>query len=394
MPPATALNHEGASAYALAPKHALAQYAATGCLSNTFYAGAGEQLRTVLALAKELDAMFIAKTAIYARTQASMKDMPALLLAILSTKNPALLKAVFPRVVDNGRMVRNFVQILRSGVTGRKSLGSAPKRLVEHWLNTASEQKLLDAAVGADPSLRDILRMVHPKPVDSMREALFGWALDKEYAVEALPKGLQQLIAYRSDRSRGVPAVPFQMLTALELSREAWAEVALKSGWQMVRMNLNTFARHGVFEIEGMAERVAEAARSGGGREGTCVSVPVDGGLQRRRRDGTLCREGGFAGGDGVCHRDDRCASGPSGRMSRRVGIDGLGGNGLSQGRDERDALYRCCGAPDRGDRSDQSSGTRVAVRGEGEGDRDQSARFSDDERGQARGPRGRGNEL
>jgi 60 kDa SS-A/Ro ribonucleoprotein len=258
---ATSLNHEGAPAYLLAPKHALAQYAATGCLSNTFYAGAGEQLNTVLALAKELDATFIAKTAIYARTQASMKDMPALLLAILSTKNPALLKAAFPRVVDNGRMVRSFVQILRSGVTGRKSLGSAPKRLVEQWLNTASEQKLLDAAVGADPSLRDIVRMVHPKPVDSMREALFAWALDKEYAVEALPKGLQHLIAYRSDRSRGVPAVPFQMLTALALSREDWAEVALKGGWQMVRVNLNTFARHGVFEIEGMAERVAAKLR-------------------------------------------------------------------------------------------------------------------------------------
>jgi 60 kDa SS-A/Ro ribonucleoprotein len=190
-----------------------------------------------------------------------MKDVPALLLAILSSKNPALLKAAFPRVVDNGRMVRNFVQILRSGVTGRKSLGTAPKRLVETWLNTVSEQKLLDAAVGADPSLRDIVRMVHPKPADSMREALFGWALDKAFAVEALPKSLQQLMAFRLDRSHGVPAVPFQMLTALELSREEWAEVAIKGGRHMVRMNLNTFARHGVFEITGMAERVAEKLR-------------------------------------------------------------------------------------------------------------------------------------
>ena len=264
LPAAAAINHEGAPAYALEPKHALAQYAATGCLSNTFYAGAGEQLSTVLSLAKELDAAFIAKTAIYARTRGSMKDVPALLLAILSTKNPALLKAAFPRVVDNGRMVRNFVQILRSGMTGRKSLGTAPKRLVETWLNTASEQKVLDAAVGADPSLRDIVRMVHPKPVDSMREALFGWALDKPFTIEALPKGLQQLTAYRLDRSHGVPAVPFQMLTALELSREEWAEIAIKGGWHMVRMNLNTFARHGVFEITGMPERVAEKLRDRG----------------------------------------------------------------------------------------------------------------------------------
>jgi hypothetical protein len=46
LPAATAINHERAPAYALGPKHALAQYAATGCLSNTFYAGAGEQLST------------------------------------------------------------------------------------------------------------------------------------------------------------------------------------------------------------------------------------------------------------------------------------------------------------------------------------------------------------
>ena len=67
-----------------------------------------EQLSTVLSLARELDGEFIAKTAIYARTEGSMKDVPALLLAILSTKNPTLLKAAFPRVVDNGRMLRNF----------------------------------------------------------------------------------------------------------------------------------------------------------------------------------------------------------------------------------------------------------------------------------------------
>ena len=57
-----------------------------------------------------------------------MKDMPALLLAVLSAKSPALLAQVFARVIDNGRMLRNFVQILRSGAVGRKSLGSRRRR--------------------------------------------------------------------------------------------------------------------------------------------------------------------------------------------------------------------------------------------------------------------------
>jgi 60 kDa SS-A/Ro ribonucleoprotein len=261
LPAASAINSEGSLSYALAPKQALAQYAATGTLSNTFYANAAEQLETVLALARELDAEFIAKIAIYARSQGAMKDVPALLLAALSLKSPDVFEAAFPKIVDNGRMLRNFVQIMRSGVTGRKSLGSLPKRMVENWLNTAAEAKLIDAAVGANPSLRDIVRMIHPRPIDATREAMFAWALNKPYAAEALPEALKALAKFRLDRTAPVPNVPFQMLTALNLNAAEWAQIARTAGWQMVRMNLNTFARHGVFEIGGMTEMIAERLR-------------------------------------------------------------------------------------------------------------------------------------
>jgi len=35
--------------------------------------------------------------------------------------------AIQIRVINNGKMLRNFVKIVRSGVAGRKSLGTAPK---------------------------------------------------------------------------------------------------------------------------------------------------------------------------------------------------------------------------------------------------------------------------
>jgi 60 kDa SS-A/Ro ribonucleoprotein len=261
IPAATQMNREGAKSYAYSPRHRLAQYAATGCMSNTFYAHGHEQLTEVLNLAGEVDATFIAKTAIYARERAWMKDMPALLAAVLSTKDVALLRKVFPRVIDNGRMLRNFVQILRSGAVGRKSLGSAPKGLVQSWLNGASERKLLDAAVGTNPSLADVVRMVHPKPSDRMREAFYGWLIGRPYAVDALPPPLQALTAFKFDRAQSLPDVPFQMLTALGLGRDEWAQIARQGAWHMVRMNLNTFARKGVFEIDGMAEIVAAKLR-------------------------------------------------------------------------------------------------------------------------------------
>ena len=51
------------------------------------------------------------------------------------------------------------------------------------------------------------------------------------------------------------------MLTALELTPAQWAQVARAGSWQMVRQNLNTFARHGVFALDGVADEIADKLR-------------------------------------------------------------------------------------------------------------------------------------
>lgn len=264
MPATDALNEERAPAYALSPKHQLAQYAATGCLNTTFYASAGEQLAKVLELCVEVDAEFIAKTALYCRERGFMKDMPALLCAVLSLRDRALLNAIFPRVIDNAKMLRTFVQIMRSGAVGRKSLGSAPKRLVREWLDARDPAALFKASVGQDPSLVDIVKMVHPKPKDAAREALFGYFIGREHAADALPEIVCAFEAFKRGEAgkRGeVPDVPFQMLTALELGTAEWTAIARRAPWQMTRMNLNTFARHGVFGQPGLPELIADRLR-------------------------------------------------------------------------------------------------------------------------------------
>jgi 60 kDa SS-A/Ro ribonucleoprotein len=257
----SALNEAGGMAYALSPKHQLAQLAATGCLNSTFYAQAQDQLDAALALAREVDPVFVAKTAVYARRAGYMKDMPALLAATLAVRDVSLLAKVFGRVVDNGKMLRNFVQMLRSGAVGRKSLGTRPKKLVQQWLLEATEAQLLNASVGNTPSLADVVKMVHPKPAEAWRAAWFAWLVDRPYALEALPPVTQAFEHFKRDRSLEVPDVPFQMLTALELDVQAWAQIAQRGSWQMVRQNLNTFARHGVFELPGLAAAVAAKLR-------------------------------------------------------------------------------------------------------------------------------------
>lgn len=260
-PSATACNAEQAPAYAFSARHQLAQLAATGCLSRTFYANAEDQLDRVMALVQELDVSFVARAAIYGRESGHMKDMPALLAASLAVRDVALLNQVFSRVVDNGKMLRNFVQILRSGAVGRKSLGTRPKKLVQHWLLTATEKQLLNAAVGNTPSLADVVKMVHPKPAEAWRAAWFAWLIGKPVDEALLPAITQAFERFKRESAQGVaaevPDVPFQMLTALALNPAQWAQIARSGSWQMVRQNLNTFARHGVFDLPGMAELVA-----------------------------------------------------------------------------------------------------------------------------------------
>jgi 60 kDa SS-A/Ro ribonucleoprotein len=261
LPRAVAKNHEGAPAYALSPAHALAQLAATGTFNGVFYAEPREQLEEVLKLASQLEPSFIAKTAIYAREKAHMKDMPAFLLAFLSTMAAEDFSRAFPRVVTHGKMLRNFVQIMRSGAVGRKSMGSRPKRMVEAWLATASDAEILRASIGNDPSLADVIKMVHPKPGSPAREALYAYLIGRPHDPSLLPESVKAFEAFKADPTLDLPDVPFQMLTALALTKDHWTAIAKTASWQMLRQNLNTFARHGVLEDVEVAEMVATRLR-------------------------------------------------------------------------------------------------------------------------------------
>lgn len=261
LPKADARNAEGAPAYAYGAQHKLAQLAVTGTFGHTFYQDAQAELETVVELAETVDAHFLAQTAVYAREKGYMKDMPAVLLAVLARRDPVLFRQVFNRVVTHGKMLRTFVQVMRSGQTGRKSLGSAPKAMVQTWLNSASDRSLLLANVGRDPSLADVLKMVHPKPRDKTREALFAWVLGKPADLMALPREVQDWMAFQETGKGPLPQVPFQMLTQLPLTSEHWAQLARNGSWQMVRQSLNTFLRHGVFENPAMVALVAEKLR-------------------------------------------------------------------------------------------------------------------------------------
>lgn len=260
--PVNTVNNAGGTAYSLSDKAALAQYAMTGCFNGIFYCSDEDQLKKSLELANKVSPEFLAKLAVYSREKGLMKDMPAFLASVLASRDTGLLAQVFSRVIDNPKMLRNFVQIIRSGVTGRKSFGTRPKKLIQNYFDSLTDEQVFRADVGNDPSLPDIIKLARPKPKNKSRSALYGYLLGKDFVQSDLVALARAYEDFKKDMVGEIPDVPFQLLTALPLTDKHWKQIAENATWTQTRMNLNTFLRHNVFNdskyIDIVAARLAD----------------------------------------------------------------------------------------------------------------------------------------
>lgn len=260
-------NRAGGKAYALSAKQELAQYAVTGTFGSTYYTDARVDLDRIVNLVRAVvaeDPEFVAKLAVYGRRTAWMKDTPAFMVAALAASgNTDLMARVFPLVIDNGRMLRNFVQMIRSGVLGRKSLGTAPKRAIQRWFASKGDDRVFFDSVGNDPSLADVIKLSRPRPEGEARRALYGYLIGRDYDADALPQVVKDFEAFKASGGEGeAPAVPFQMLTGLPLGESHWRKIARDARYLMTIKNLNTFLRHGVFADAELRTMIRDRIRS------------------------------------------------------------------------------------------------------------------------------------
>lgn len=273
VPPATATNEAGGKAYAASAKYALALFAVTGTFNGTFYTTGEQQLEKVGALCASInDLGFIAQVAVYAREHGHMKDVPAFLMAWLFVHDVKgeFYPQVFQRVIDNGKMLATFWQILRSGVIGSKKNLSAsrPRRVLQAWFDSKTDHQLFRTSIGvSNPGVHDVIRAARPKPSTDSRRALYGYLsgknpAGKEIKTEALPPLVKEIEAFKKDPANSpVPDVSLQLLSSMPLTTAQWTEIARKASWQTTRMNLNTFQRHGVFADEAIVKLLADRLR-------------------------------------------------------------------------------------------------------------------------------------
>jgi 60 kDa SS-A/Ro ribonucleoprotein len=259
--PTNTINNDGGVAYRMDAQHELAQLVFTGCFNGTFYVSAKNQLTRILGLCKEIESdQFLAKVAVCGREQGFMKDTPAMILAVLASRDIELVKLIWPRVINNTKMLRTFVQILRSGVTGRKSFGTAIKKLIVKQLESMTPANLFKNSIGNDPSMADIIKMVHPRGQsgDELRGEMYAYLIGKEYNIKKLPEIVQQFEQYKKSKDCPIPNLPFQFLDSLGLDSKGWTHIASTCTWQTLRSNLNTFERHDVWKNAKMIDEVAK----------------------------------------------------------------------------------------------------------------------------------------
>lgn len=261
-------NEAGGAAFAFKDKHALAQYAVTGTFGNAFYTDAESQLAAVTELAKKVDSLFVAKLAVYAHESGRMKDVPAYLLSILHARGENVLLALtFNKVVTSFKMLCNFVQIVRSGQSGRRSFGSFTKKLIQAWLQSRDADEIFKGSIGqSNPSVADIIKMVHPLPTTKARDAVFAYLIDgKDYDKKKkhLPALLKAFEKLKEGKTEEIPNVPFRALTNLTLSVENWRTIAENMPWNTLRMNLNMLHKRGVFSdtsfLDKMVAKLSDA---------------------------------------------------------------------------------------------------------------------------------------
>ena len=256
-------NAAGGKAIRKSKENSLATMVCTGTQNGVFYADADKITTVMKALAHQVSPEDLGKILVYGRKKGHMKghmkDLPALGLAILATKDSKLFRKVAPHILDNSKMLRNFVKYMRDGSVGRKSLGHAAKKAVQRWFDEKDAKGLFYNSIGNDPSLADVIRLAHPKPKTKEAENMFAYILGREYKNDLLPDNVQEYESYKqADRPGGreVPNVPFQMLDSLGLDKAGWIQIAERASWQQTRMLLNTFVRHGVFESHAGMEKI------------------------------------------------------------------------------------------------------------------------------------------
>jgi len=271
------VNPEGFPSFERSLEEAYLQVLLTNTLTGTFYATEKELFDGSLALHAEMaqtDPQFMARAITYARSEGLMRLQPIVGLAYLAKADRDLFHQAFGGVIFTPGDLADFVEIVRGDVVPG-GMGRTIKTAVNNWLNGMSEYHAIKYNAGGQGySLRDIVRVSHPKPPDAVRDSMFLWLTDRDkWLADGEKRALvpqidafERLKRIDAGEDQGVERaviaegrLPYEVVTGvIKPDFDTWRELMRQMPYMALMRHVNTLQRAGVLRHAASAKYVAE----------------------------------------------------------------------------------------------------------------------------------------
>ena len=182
-------NHEGAKAYAMSPELELYTAVVTASLSDTNYEKQDERVDRIARLIGKVSPEFVARLAVYTRTEMHLRSIPLLLLVELAkvhNGDDLVARAVEKTVLRADEIMELLIcyQWRNPSSDPHKKLGKLSRQIqngLQGAFNRFDEYQFAKYdRDNLEVKLRDALFLVHPKAKDEQQQALFDKIVNRQ----------------------------------------------------------------------------------------------------------------------------------------------------------------------------------------------------------------------
>lgn len=175
------VNHEGAKAYKMTPELELYSAVVTTGLNDSFYESGNERLERIKMLITKCDAEFVAKLAVYARTEMYLRSVPMVLSVELAKQSSGtdVVSRTVSNVIQRADEITELLAYYQvaNERTATKKLNRLSKQVQKGLavsFNKFDEYQFAKYNRATDVKLRDALFLVHPKAKDEAQQEIFN----------------------------------------------------------------------------------------------------------------------------------------------------------------------------------------------------------------------------
>lgn len=173
-------NYEGATAYKMSPEMELYSAVVTATLERLTYESGNKRLERIQRLVAKCDPVFVAKLAVYARTEMNLRSIPLVLVVELSKIHSGddLVRRAVTRVIQRADELTEILAYyqMTNAREGTKKLNRLSKQLqkgIASSFNKFDEYQFAKYNRKTEVSLRDALFLTHPKAESESQQAVF-----------------------------------------------------------------------------------------------------------------------------------------------------------------------------------------------------------------------------